>query len=367
MSKAVKRGNNWNVRVYDYTDPITGKQHNKSFTAPTKAEAEFLAAQYKATKNHHSRTTDMTVREAVDKYIQLKALLSPTTTDSYKSISDYAFADLMNIKVSKLNDLIVQREINKEAVRIGQKGTPISPKTVKNEWTLISASLKLICHREFYVTLPKYQKHIKDYPDPPKVIQAIVGTDIELPCFLAAWLSFRMGEVRGIMCSDINLDKGEIKINGTVVDTRQGAVRKDTAKTPKSLRGQDIPPYIIQLINNTDTYIKYRETGENAPLIPLTRSQIYGRWQTICKQNNLELSFHDLRHYAASIRDFLGFPFKLLQEDGGWSSLNIALGNYAHPFDEERKYYHDKLNEYFEKIIAEKNIPPNLPHETENH
>lgn len=364
MSKAIKRGKAWNIRVYDYTDE-NGKQHNRSFTAPTKAEVEFLAAQFKATKNHHTRTGDITVGEAVKQYIELKALLSPTTTDSYSSIGEYAFADLMEMKVSKLNDIIVQREINKESKRIGQKGRPISPKTVKNEWTLISGALKMICHREFYVTLPTYQKHTKYYPDAPIVIKAIVGTEIELPCFLAAWLSLRMGEVRGIMCSDIDLERKVITINETVVDTRKGSVRKDTAKTQKSLRKPDLPDYLSYLIQNTDSYKYYCETGENVPLITYSRGGLYSRWKTVGRHNGFDLSFHDLRHYAASIRNFLEFPFKLIQDDGGWASLNVALGNYTHSFDEERKYYHGKLDAYFEEIIAEKNITTNIPKDSE--
>ncbi len=37
---------NYRVQVLDYTD-VDGKKHYKSFTAPTKAEAQFLAAEWK--------------------------------------------------------------------------------------------------------------------------------------------------------------------------------------------------------------------------------------------------------------------------------------------------------------------------------
>ena len=38
---------NSRIQVYDYTD-VDGKKHYKSFTAPTKKEAKFLAAQWLA-------------------------------------------------------------------------------------------------------------------------------------------------------------------------------------------------------------------------------------------------------------------------------------------------------------------------------
>ena len=350
--KAEKRGNSWRVRVLDYTDG-EGKRHFKSFTAPTKAEVLFVASQYSMTKDHHDRVPkEMTVGDAVRKYIELKSLLAETTTDSYTSISKYAFADLMQEKVNKLTDSVVQIHINKEAKRPSeQTGKQISAKTVKNEWTLISGALKLVCHREFYVTLPKYQKHEKEYPDPEDVIRAIVGSPVELPCMLAVWTSFRMAEVRGIMCSDVNVDDSYINIKETVVDTRRGSVRKGDAKTEKSLRKGDLTDYLWYLIQNTESYKNYLETGEDQPLITMSRNQIYGRWQTTCRHNGFQLSFHDLRHYAASIRDFLEFPFKLIQDDGGWKTDVVVKKYYTHPFEMEKKIYHAKLNEYFEEII----------------
>lgn len=356
MNKAKKRGSIWRVQVYDYTD-TSGKQHNKSFTAATKAEAEYMAAQYKATKKRKSKSPgSITVREAVEKYIDLKALLSPTTIDSYGSVSEYAFRDLMNVPVARLTSESVQLAINKEAQRTTASGKQISAKTVKNEWSVISAALKEVCDVEFRVTLPKYQKHIKDYPNPPEVLGAIIGTDIELPCLLAIWLSFSMSEVRGIMCSDVK--DGYVTINQTMVDTRKGPVLKDNAKVETRLRKHKIPPYILELINNTETYIKYAETGENQPLIAYNRSQIYGRWQTICRHNNLDLSFHDLRHLNASVMNFLNFPTKLAQERGGWKTDYVMKSVYTHTFSEERDYYDGLINEYFEK-----NITKNLPNE----
>lgn len=358
MNKAKKRGKVWRVQIYDYTDSY-GKQHNKSFTASTKAEAEYMAAQYKATKRRRSRSPEaMTVREAVERYIELKALLSPTTIDSYGSCSEYAFQDLMETSVSKLTATSVQLAINQEAKRITSTGKEISPKTVKNEWSLIAAALREICDIEFRVTLPKYQKHIKDYPDPPTVINAIIGTDIELPCLLAIWLSFSMSEVRGIMCADIK--DGFVTINQTMVDTRKGAVLKDNAKVETRLRKHRIPPYIMALINNTTTYINFAETGENRPLIAYNRSQIYGRWQTICRHHGLSLSFHDLRHLNASVMNFLNFPTKLAQERGGWKTDYVMKNVYTHTFSKERDYYDGLINDYFEK-----NITITLPKESE--
>ena len=55
MPKAKKLpSGSWRCRVYSYKD-ADGKQHYESFTAPTKAEAEMMAAEYTAGKKRRVR------------------------------------------------------------------------------------------------------------------------------------------------------------------------------------------------------------------------------------------------------------------------------------------------------------------------
>jgi len=351
--KAEKRGNKWRVRVFDYTDE-NGKKHNRSFTADTKAEAEYLAAQFKANKSKGRKSpSEMTVGDAVDKYIKLKALLSPTTLDAYKAYRQYAFPDLMKMRVSRLSDIVIQEEINKEAIRISENtGKPLSAKTVKNEWALVSGSLSLICNRTFRVTLPKAQTHLKSYPEIERVIVAIVGSEIELPCMLAVWLSFSMSEIRGLRCSDIK--DGYITINRTMVDTRAGTVVKDDAKVESRLRRHRIPPYINALIEDTDSYKHFIETGEDDFLIKMNRRKIYDVWERISKENGIDLSVHGLRHMNATVMHMVGVPLRVARERGGWSTDRVMLDTYTHVLDTERIHYDDVMDEFFESRLPKK-------------
>ena len=71
MAKAKKLpSGSWRVQVFSYKD-AAGKNHYESFTAPTKAEAEMIAAEFKASKDRKSKH-DLTVEEAVNGYIQAK-------------------------------------------------------------------------------------------------------------------------------------------------------------------------------------------------------------------------------------------------------------------------------------------------------
>ena len=365
MVKAEKRGKKWRVRVYDYTDE-NGKRHNRSFTAGTKAQAELLAAEYKAQQKPRLKS-EMTVGEAVDRYIELKALLSPTTLQAYKTMRKYAFPRLMPVKVSKLTDELVQLAINDEARRISPSGKPLSAKTVKNEYALISGALDNICRLKFRVTLPTYQAHKKPLPDPIDVIRAFIFTDIELPCFLALWESYSISEIRGLKCTDLRgnlltIDRVKVEVNGQ-------DVVKETAKQASRLRTHELDDFLVQMIVSSPAYQNYLKTGENGFLVPQNRKTIYEKWRKLCKEHNLgDLDFHSLRHINCSLMVLVGVMETYINERGGWKTSQVPTAIYKQTFPTQRKLDDAKVNNEIHRLLniiyAERglNVPPNVPH-----
>ena len=339
----------WNVCVFSHKDP-DGKKRFESFTADNKAEVLMMAAEFQKTRKRAQPSTQ-TVRQAVKKYIQISEVLSPTTLSAYDKILKYAFQDLMDLPVESLTDETVQLAINQEAKRPSQQtGKRISPKTVKNEYALLAAALKH-SGKTFDVKLPTVQKKVKEYPAPETVLKAIKGSNIELPAMLAIWLSFSLSEIRGIMCSSIRgdyitIDRVKVHVDG--VD-----VLKETAKVETRLRRHHIPPYIKGLIVAQETWQDYTRTGKDGPLIDLTIHQIRDRWQRLCKRNDLELSFHDLRHMNASIMLMLNVPEKYAMERGGWSTPHVMKSVYQHTFTQERQSVDDQIDKYFDEKLKE--------------
>ena len=339
MAKAKRNKNGtWTMRAYDYTDE-EGKRHYKRFTKDTKAELELAVATWKNRERPKPGEKTLTVGDAVDRYIDMCQVLSPTTLRSYKVIRREAFPHLMNMLVCNLNEQQVQAAINTEALRTTPHGR-ISPKTVSNEWGLISSSLWHICRVKYDVRLPKKHKKIKDYPDPAEVFEIIRGTNIELPCMLALWLSFTMSEVRGLKWEDISGDM--ITINRVMVDIGTLPTVKDTAKTEARIRRHRIPPYIKQLLDKADHSSEY--------IVPLTRSQLHGRFTRLCKKNGLDLTFHDLRHLNASVMLALNVPEKYAMERGGWKTPNVMKSVYQHTFSRQRHMVDDQIDDYFDSI-----------------
>ncbi len=330
----------WTTRVLDYRE-ADGTPHYKRITKPTKAECELAAMLFKTDEKRKRPRHAMTVGDACDKYIDLCSVLSPVTVDGYRKDRRNGFPHLMDVPVDDLTEILVQDAINTEACRMGRRG-PISAKTLANEWGLISASLWRICRLRFDVTLPKRQKHIKEYPEPAEVIAAVRGTSIELPCMLALWLSFTVSEIRGLMWSDLSGDT--ITINRVIVDVGTVPTIKQNAKTEARLRRHRVPPYILELLEKADHSSEF--------IVPLNHNQLYGRFRNIMDAAGLGITFHDLRHLSASVMLQLGVPEKYAMERGGWASPNVMRSVYQHTFSSQRRAVDDLVDGYFAQFVC---------------
>lgn len=336
MAKAKKLpSGSWRVQVYAGKDQ-NGKKIMKSFTADTKKEAEFLAAQFAATNKEPA--AEMTVGKAIDKYIESKSnILSPSTIRSYRTMRKNYMQNLMDVRVRDLTRTAIQEAVNAEAEKL-------SPKSIHNVYGLLSASLNIYApDLNTKVTLPKKQKKIREMPDPEDIIRIIRGTSVELPCMLAIWLSMRMSEIRGVKRSDVQ--NGKMYIRNAIVTVEGKHIEKEATKTYESTRVEDVPEYIQQLIDNLDP--------EQEHLTELTGQQIYKRFVKLQRDNGIEpvITFHDLRHLNASVMVRLHIPDKYAMERGGWSTTSTLRNVYQHTFSDERKAVNKKINEYFDGII----------------
>lgn len=354
-SKKLPSGS-WRVQVFDHKDS-TGKRHYKSFTSDDpspagKREAEFAAAQFmlnkdKAPSRKRQDYGNLTLTEAIDKYIESRVTIgrSPTTIQEYRCTQKNGFQDIMDMKLSDLDEDLLQEAITMEAQRTSNgrnRCRPISAKRLKNEWGLISSVLhKYRKDFIFSVELPGVPERIPELLPAETVVTIIKGTEIELAVLLAAWLSFSMSEVRGLTKSK-SINGNYISIREVVVDIGGKAVRKDIAKNKYRNRTHRIPPYIKSLINRVDGDI----------LVPMNGRILYQRWIRLLDDNNLQhMTFHDLRHLNASVMALLRVPDKYAQERGGWKSDKVMKKVYTQTFPEERVKVDDTVDKFFENIV----------------
>lgn len=334
----------WRVLVYLGTDS-DGKKLLKSITAETKAEAEYLARDYqlKYKRGAIKKNEPVTLRQAIQRYINISEVLAPSTINGYEIVMNYRFPSIMDLKLTELTQDKCQEAINIES-------RSYAPKTVHNAWGLVATVLKKngIIYND--IKLPRKTVKHKEFPMPNEIFEAIKGTDIELPCLLAMWLSLTMSEIRGIDCSAIRGDV--LSIEKVKVYVKNEDHEKRSGKTSYRIRRHRLPEYLMNLVINTESYQEYLQTKQDGPLITFKPYSIYKRWKKIAIAHGWEMSFHDLRAESASIMLMLGIPDKYAAERGGWTpSSPIMKTVYQQTFSEQRLLVDEKINDYFEQFI----------------
>lgn len=313
-----------------------------------KRESEAMASEFLMGKRQR-KTESKTLRVAIDQYIEdHKNVLSPSTINGYEWMKRFAFTDIMDMDITKLDTRTLIAAVNKEALREnqknGRKGT-ISAKTVKNEWGLLSATLNYfdVDYNPRKIALPKIPKKIIDLPDPSVIISVIRGTDIELPCLLAMWLSLSESEIAGLTKSESLIDGGKyIAVQNVVLYLHNKPVPKDTGKADTRIRVLRLHPYLLDLINHVPT----------DRIVPMLPNTIYRKFQRYLKKAGIKpITFHQLRHVNASVMAQLKIPDKYAQERGGWSSDAVMKRVYTHTFSSERIAVDDKIDNYFYDIL----------------
>ena len=343
MAKAKRlKSGNWRCLVYSHTDQ-NGKRKYESFTATTKKEAEYMAAEFVMNRTKEKDPNNWTLGEAIDKYIELKRpVLSPSSIYRYEKIRKSSFQGIMDIHLSRITNTILQQAVNDEMKRTpyNRAGT-VSAKTVQIEYGLISSTLKRFSPgQNFTVSLPKKARRIRTLPTPKEVYKAVYGTDIELPVLLAMWLSFTMSEIRGLTKSK-SIDGDYITIREVLVHVGGEDIRKDLAKEITRNRRHKMPKYIKDLIDQIDGDV----------IVPVSEKALSYRFRKCMERNDMEITFHDLRHINASVMAVLKVPDKYAQERGGWKTDHIMKSVYTETFSEERQRVDEIIDDYFEKIL----------------
>lgn len=271
---------NWRVQVYLGTDQ-NGRKIKKSITAPTRWEAEKQAAEF--LENIHTEQSRFTVAQAIRGYIDSKKnVLSPSTVHFYERALKHRLPSFMQLDIHEVDSMAMQRAINEETATKSRK-------TIAEGKNLVVAALKMYGVRpDFIVTLPPKKPNLKALPTADQVIRMIRGTEIELPCMLAMWLSLRMSEVRGLQFGDIKDGVLTVQRSKLYLDAKD--VVRDVNKTYQSTRQLVLPPYLLRLVQAVP------HQSDQDFIVPQSYQVIKKHLGKLVKASGYHLTFHDLRH-----------------------------------------------------------------------
>ena len=351
----------WRVQVYAGKD-ASGKLQYRSFTRPTKKEAEFDALQWQLHYKEVTRDTSaMTLAEAMEKYIQSKdGILSPSTIRGYDIIRREHLRGLMEVRLNRLTQAMVQEAINQEAKpyidKHGKSRTP-SPKSVRNVHGLLSAVLAEY-HPDLKLTTTLPQKEHKEQTilEPEQIgalLKAVEGDFMELPVLMGVWLCMRASEISALTWENVDFERGTLTIKRALVRDKENHWVEKATKTTTSTRTLQVPAYILEKLAAA------RQTGSSPRVVPLSSESMYKRLKTILRRNGLpDIRFHDLRHTAASVMLTLNIPDKYAQARGGWATNHTMKTVYQHTMAAKRSAVDDAIDGYFYTLLEQAGESP---------
>lgn len=325
-----------------YSGRIMVKGERFTVTAETEDEYYKLVNEY---RNGRRKVEDnITLSAAIDLYLQDKSnRLQERSKEQYEYIRDKRFQSLMSMKLCDITDKDIDRAINAELAKPSRKGGTLSPKTVRDAIGLVMSVINRYSSNKVRADLPEKQKSFHDYPTVEEVVKAVIGTDIELPCLLALWLGMSAEEIRGLTKGK-SYKNGKLYIVETVVDTKDGPLRKPRAKAKDRMRAYDVPEYIQKLIDQVDDDI----------IEPRTSHALYMRLQRVLNEKNVKkIRFHDLRHLNTATQTSLNIPSKVIQDRNGWSSDKMIQEVYDYVFPEERRAADKAMDDYYNALVNE--------------
>jgi len=290
----------WRVQVYAGKD-AAGRPQYRSFTFPTKREAEYEAMTWQMHYKEVSRdTTAMTLAEAMDKYIASKdGILSPSTIRGYDIIRRDHLKGLLDVRLNRLTPALIQETINQEAKpytdQHDKTRTP-SPKSVRNIHGLLSAVLAEYCPGlRLNTTLPQKkvtEQHVLEPEEIAALLKAVEGTEMEIPVLLAVWLCMRSSEITGLTWDCVDFQRSTVAVRQARVRNKDNQwVEKNTTKTASSTRTLNAPEYIMGKLAAA------KETAATEYVVNIRGNCLYQRLKTVLRKNGLpDIRFHDLRH-----------------------------------------------------------------------
>lgn len=320
----------WRCQVYAGKDD-SGKRRYESFTAPTKKEAELLASQYAVEKKVFVEK-NIIFADALRIYNEnRKYSLSPRTAKEYEGYRRFAFKEIENLHLDKINQKVVQTWVN----NLAKKN---APKTVKNKYSYLIAFLKSN-GIEVNCTLPKKRPttyHIVLKEEVAEMLKETGSSPLGLAIRLAIFVPARRSEIcalnpkTDIKGNLLTINKAKVK------DSDNAWVIKDP-KTYKSTRTVEMPPDLIEML-------------KTVPVYP-NPDTLYKRFKALVKKLGYEdMRFHDLRHYGATVLHDMNVPDKEIMHRGGWSNLSTLMNIYVHYNPDTAKAAANAMNSLYDSF-----------------
>lgn len=350
-----QRGDKYRV-CFDYGIDREGNRVRKYRTFDTKRDATraFNEHKVKMDKGTQIMPSEYTFAQWLDYWYKdiILPQIEETTAYGYRGmIENYLKPQLGEIRLQKLT----ARDIQQYYTWLMDE-KELSPNTVIKHHNLLTNTLNAAERQEYITKNPmravsppkKRQREAKFYtPEQLGILlDKTVGTRLELPVFICAYLGLRRGELCGLRWNDVDLEHKTITIENTRTQAGKKEIEKGT-KTASSTRTLYLPDTLCDMLKaakehqqacraeyknayDDNDYVVVMEDGR--PFRPNYLSELFSKFLA---DNDLpKIVLHELRHTFASLSNQAGIPAYNIGKALGHSTPATTQKIYTHLLDQ---------------------------------
>lgn len=219
---------------------------------------------------------------------------------------------------------------------------------------------KMLAYNEIEIKFPtmdsKEDLEVLNKNDHKRIINYLQDnfTFKNLGIYICLSTGMRIGEICGLLWSDIDIDNGVIRIRRTVQriyvidgDKRHTEILIDTPKTKNSIRDIPMTSELFKIIKPLKRVVNenfYVITNDSKPTEPRTYRNYYER--LIKRLGIPKLKFHGLRHSFATRCIESKCDYKTVSVILGHSNISTTLNLYVHPNFEQKKKCIDQMYKF---------------------
>lgn len=350
-----QRGDKYRV-CFDYGIDREGNRVRKYRTFDTKRDATraFNEHKVKMDKGTQIMPSEYTFAQWLDYWYKdiILPQIEETTAYGYRGmIENYLKPQLGEIRLQKLT----ARDIQQYYTWLMDE-KELSPNTVIKHHNLLTNTLNAAERQEYITKNPmravsppkKRQREAKFYTPEQlgTLLDKAVGTRLELPVYICAYLGLRRGELCGLRWSDVDLEHQTITIENTRTQAGKKEIEKGT-KTVSSTRTLYLPDTLCDMLKaakehqqacraeyknayDDNDYVVVMEDGR--PFRPNYLSELFSKFLV---DNDLpKIVLHELRHTFASLSNQAGIPAYNIGKALGHSTPATTQKIYTHLLDQ---------------------------------
>lgn len=190
--------------------------------------------------------------------------------------------------------------------------------------------------------LPQNRRNMPTSSELKIITEHCEGFDL-LPFFIL-YTGCRKSEALAIRNTDIDFKNKIIKIRNHVIHDGNRPIFEPVLKTEAAERDIILLDRLAQVLPKDFKGFLFSMNGDGEN--PLTKCAFDKRWRKYCKQYNISLTAHQLRHGYATMLFEAGVNEKDAQELMGHSDINLTRQIYTHIRNERKNETAEKLNAF---------------------